>query len=117
MEITSSNDILQAGTGFMGGLSDALSQLIKEGYTANLTLKVDHFEYESGKYKIYTQEFNVDKMLRFENTSDPDDQSILYAISVPKHNIKGVYIEAYGIYQDEQSREMIEKFKHHDNKI
>lgn len=113
METERSNDILEAGTGFMVSLSDAIHNLVKQGYTENLTLKVDHFECGDGKYKIYTQEFEVDKVLRFENTSDPDDQSILYAISVPKHGIKGLYIEAYGIYQDEQSPDMIEKFKHH----
>lgn len=113
METERLDDIMQAGTGFMMGLAEAMHLLEKQGYTENLTLKVDHFECSSGKYKIYTQEFDVDKVIRFENTSDPDDQAILYAISAPKLGIKGLYIEAYGIYQDEQSHDMIEKFKHH----
>jgi hypothetical protein len=52
--------------------------------------------------------------VRFENTSDPNDQSILYAISSPKHGIKGLFLESYGIYTEEVSRSMIEKFKNHE---
>ncbi|WP_413288859.1 phosphoribosylpyrophosphate synthetase [Bdellovibrio sp. HCB337] len=113
METERLDDIMQAGTGFMADLSSAIRAFVKQGYTENLTLKIDHFECCSGKQKIYTQEFEVDNVVRFENTSDPDDQSILYAISAPKYGIKGLYVEAYGIYQDEQSHDMIEKFKHH----
>ena len=108
-----SEDILEAGTGFMLCLSEAIHDLEKKGYTENLSLKVDHFESDSGKHKFYPADFEVDQVMRFENTSDPDDQAILYAISDSKLGLKGLYIESYGIDQDEQSKEIIEKLKHH----
>jgi hypothetical protein len=108
-----SKDILEAGTGFMLCLSEAIHDLENQGYTENLTLKVDHFESNSGENKIYTQDFDVDKVIRFENTSDPDDQAILYAIRSDNKGLKGLYVEGYGINQDEQSKEIIEKFKQH----
>lgn len=106
-------DILEAGTGFMPNLQEALQQLVRDGYSENLSARMDHFECRSGRYKFFPHEVIIDQVMRFENTSDPDDQSILYAISIPAKKLKGIYIESYGIYQDELSREMIERLKNH----
>lgn len=108
-----SRDVLEAGTGFMPNLRDVLRQFMKAGYSENLGARLDHFECRSGQFKFYPHEIVIDSITRFENTSDPDDQSILYAISVPGKNLKGLYVEAYGIDQDELSREMIERLKNH----
>jgi hypothetical protein len=107
-------DIQKAGTGFMLQPIEAMRELESKGYDKNLVLKFDHFEIDSGHEKIYPDEFEIDEFVRFENTSDPNDQSILYAISSPKHGIKGLFLESYGIYTEEVSRSMIEKFKNHE---
>lgn len=96
-------DMLEAGTGFMLSLYEMVTQLEHLGYSENLGAKGDHFEARSGALKIYPDEIVVDKMLRFENTSDPDDQAIVYAISAPDKGVKGVYVDSYGINGDELS--------------
>jgi hypothetical protein len=106
-------DMLEAGTGFMVSLSDSIRQLAKVGYSENLSPKNDHFECRSGMHKLYPKEIVVDKIIRFENTSDPDDQSIVYAISAPAKNLKGIYVESYGLGQDGLSKEMLERLKNH----
>lgn len=111
--VARSQDVLKAGTGFMPSVSESIRRLVDLGYTENLSAHKDHFECCSGKYKIYPKDMVVEKMLRFENASDPDDQAILYAISSPKDGIKGIYVEAYGIYQDDVSTEMLELLKNH----
>lgn len=108
-----SKDIQKAGTGFMLQPIEAMQEWEAKGYDKNLVLKFDHFEIDSGHEKIYPEEFEIDEFIRFENTSDPSDQSILYAISSPKHNLKGLYLESYGLYTEEVSRSMIDKFRHH----
>lgn len=100
-------DILEAGTGFMMSLYQMVTQLEHNGYSENLGAKGDHFEARSGKIKLYPKDFVVDKMLRFENTSDPDDQAIIYAISAPQLGVKGVYVDSYGIYQESISPELL----------
>lgn len=104
-------DILEAGTGFMTSLSEMIRKLEGLGYIENLGQRGNHFECQTGKVKIFPEDFVVDKMYRFENTSDPDDTAIIYAISSAKMGIKGVYIESYGIYQDDLSPEMLERLK------
>lgn len=107
------NDTLRAGTGFMLQPIEAIEDLQKDGYDQNLVARFDHFELRSGADKAYPNEFEVDEVVRFENTSDPSDQSILYAISSPSHGWKGIYLESYGLYHDDLSTEMIEKLGRH----
>lgn len=113
MDHPNPKDIQKAGTGFMQMPAEVMRELEKKGYTKNLSLKFDHFEVDSGHEKIYPDEFEIDEFVRFENTSDPDDQSILYAISSARYGLKGLFLESYGIYTEETSRSMIEKFRHH----
>jgi hypothetical protein len=94
-------DILEAGTGFMVSLYEIVTQLEHKGYSENLAPKGDHFEARSGAIKIYPKDIVVDKVFRFENTSDPDDQAIAYAISAPNIGVKGTYVDSYGIYQED----------------
>ena len=103
----------QAGTGFMKDMSEILRILQGKGYTENIVPRYDHFEVKEGTFKLFPKDFEVDEIVRYENASDPDDQSILYAITSEKNHLKGVYIESYGIYQDELSQPMIERLKNH----
>lgn len=113
MDAQMSQDILEAGTGFMIGLAETLKKLEEKGYTENLSARYDHFEAQSGRVQLYPDDFVVDHLIRFENTSDPDDQSVLYAISAPAHGVKGVYVESYGTYHEELSPIMLEAIKDH----
>lgn len=109
--IVDAEDELKAGTGFMLQLHEGLSYVKNLGYTENLTPHYDHFECQSGKVKLMPSDFMVDGVMRFENTSDPDDQSILYAVSSTDGKTKGAYVESYGLYHEDLSSEMIERFK------
>ena len=102
----------QAGTGFMLCLSDAIRELEKRGYNKNLTAKTDHFCCDCGDVKLYPREIYIDDIIRFENSSDPDDQAILYAISCEEKKLKGLYVESYGIYNEELSAGLIERIKY-----
>ena len=57
--------------------------------------------------KLFLGEFIVDKHYRFEGSSDPGDEAIVYAISSEKHKLKGVLIDGYGISSEGMSKEMI----------
>ncbi len=102
---------LQAGTGFMMCLSDAIRHLNALGYTENLGAAFDHLCGQSGAIKLYPHEIVIDEIFRFENSSDPDDQAILYAISAPDRGIKGLYVDSYGVYHDELSNMLLARIK------
>lgn len=90
-------------------LVDAMNGLHKEGYVEDFNLKENCLECRAGQYRIFHNEFEIDKYYRFEGETDPGDESILYAISSDKYNLKGVLVNGYGIYSDPIADEMLKK--------
>ena len=92
-------------------LIEALADLKSQGYTEDFNLKQNCLECRNGEFKIFHTEFEVDKYFRFDNDTDPGDQSIVYAISSEDHKLKGVLINSYGIYSEPVTDEMLDKLK------
>src|SRR5688572_26580658 len=92
---------------------EAINGLRRQGYTEDFNLKENCIECREGKYRIFHNEFVIDKFFRFEGESDPSDGAILYAISSDKYKLKGVLVNAYGIYSDTIANEMLEKLNPH----
>lgn len=90
---------------------EAINALREQGYKEDFNLKENCLECISGKQELYPHEFEIDKYFRFEGESNPDDSSILYAISSDMHDMKGVLVNSYGIYSDDLTDEMLEKLK------
>jgi len=66
-----------------------------------------------GNAILSPDDFEIDKIYRFEGESNPDDQAILYAISSPKFGVKGLLVNVYGISTDEASAALVAKLKTH----
>jgi hypothetical protein len=94
-------------------LVDATNDLLKRGYTANLSLDGDTIGDKAQNIHMTADEFEIDEFYRFEGASNPDDTSIVYAVSSPKHNLKGVLVNAYGAYADDSSSAIAAKLHHH----
>ncbi len=92
-------------------VSEAISELRKQGYAEDFNLKEDCLECRNGRFRLFANEFQVDDFFRFEGASDPSDSSIVYAISSESKGLKGVLVNAYGIYSDSLTDEMMEKLK------
>jgi hypothetical protein len=90
-------------------LTEAMQGLRQQGYTEDFNLKQNCIESHSSNYQILHHEFEIDKFFRFEGDTDPADESILYAVSSEKYNLKGVLVTAYGIYSESIVDEMLKK--------
>jgi hypothetical protein len=88
-------------------LSETMDELRKEGYTEDFNLRQNCLECRNGQFTVFADEFKVDKFFRFEGASDPDDEAILYAISSDNKNLKGLLVNAYGIYSEPLTDEMM----------
>jgi len=91
----------------MTTLSEITNLLKEKGYTIDFNLKGNYLECGGNLLKIFPGEFIIDKHYRFEGPSDPGDEAIVYAISSPKYNLKGVLVNGYGISSDSITDEMI----------
>ncbi|WP_183561232.1 phosphoribosylpyrophosphate synthetase [Mucilaginibacter sp. SP1R1] len=94
-------------------LVDATNDLLKRGYTANLSLEGDTIDDKAQDIHMGADDFVIDEFYRFEGASNPDDTSIVYAVSSPKNNLKGVLVNAYGAYADNSSSAIGAKLHHH----
>jgi len=94
-------------------LSEAISDLIKKGYTFNFNIKYDCLECAEHNIQLSPDEFEIDEVHRFQEMSDVDNESILYAISSTKNNMKGLLVNAYSIYSDTTSAELVAKLSQH----
>ena len=94
-------------------LTEGINALRKQGYTEDFNLNHNSLEVLTRGHEVYHDEFKVDKFFRFEDNTDPDDQSILYAISSEKYSLKGILVNSYGIYSESFSNEMMNKLKAH----
>jgi hypothetical protein len=92
-------------------LSETMNELRKDGYVEDFNLQQNCLECRDGQFKIFVDEFKVDKFYRFEGESNPSDAAILYAISSDKHQLKGIIVNAYGIYSEPVTDELVRKLE------
>lgn len=91
-------------------LTEAINVKQSEGYTFDFNLTSSTLYCKKLSKTFESSEFNVDAFYRFEGDSNPDDSSILYAIST-EYGIKGLLVDAYGAYSDNLNAAMIQKLK------
>ena len=92
-------------------LVEAISDLQSLGYTKDFNLKESYPECAEPFYEILPKEFVVDEYYRFDGNTNPGDESVLYAISSKKYQLKGILIDAYGTYSEPRNPEMLQKLR------
>ncbi len=90
---------------------DALNDLKSKGYTKDFNLEEDGIGCKTEKLRIHPEDFQVDEFYRFEGMTNPSDSSVVYAISSTKHNVKGILVDAYGMYSTSVNRAMANKLR------
>lgn len=91
-------------------LSEAINGLKKEGYTEDFNISENCIECSALSLKLFPEDFVIDKFFRFEGQSNPDDSSIIYAISAA-NGVKGILVDAFGIYSEAMTPDLIAKLK------
>ena len=94
-----------------GTLSETINGLIAFGYTHDFNIQDECLVCHRTNEILSPKDFQIDKVYRFEGASDPEYQSILYAISSSKFNIKGTLVNGYGISSDEKISKLVESLQ------
>ena len=93
-------------------LIDALDDLRKRGYEADFATQTVCLYCGDLDIRLDPEDFHVDEVYRFEENSNPDDNSVLYAIS-SSTGVKGTLVDGYGAYNDNLNFEMAKKLQSH----
>lgn len=98
--------------------SQAINDLIKRGYTANLSLseEKDCLICHSPSLELSPDDFEIDEIYRFDGMTNPSDESIVYGISSSRYDVKGVVVNAYGVYADSDKSRIVKKLSAHISK-
>lgn len=93
-------------------LLDAINDLQRRGFTEDFNIHANciRCKNEQKEIELHPDDFVVEEFYRFEGESNPDDSSVIYAIS-SNDGHKGLVIDAYGVYADSLSEPMIEKLR------
>jgi hypothetical protein len=91
-------------------LTDALQDLQHRSYVYNFNLADDCLECTQVDVQLHPEKFAITEFYRFEGPSDPADNSVVYAIESDQ-GLKGVLVNAYGVYADSLSVDMINKLR------
>lgn len=101
--------------GNFGTLSETINGLANLGYTHDFNIKDECIACHRANITLSPDDFQIDQVYRFEGDSDPEYQSILYAISSTKFDVKGTLVNGYGISSDETTTKLIDRLNtHHD---
>lgn len=98
-------------------VTEAVNDLKKRGYTADLSIEADKdcLLCKSTATQLSPEDFTIDEVYRFEGMTDPGDEMIVYAISANDKDLKGVVVNAFGIYSSYRASKLVEHLvKHHD---
>lgn len=87
-------------------VSQAIDGLKERGYTLDFNLKTNSLECQGQKFN--PNDFEITEFHRFEGSSDPGDEAIVYAIE-SRNGLKGVLVNAFGVYSEPLSDEMMRK--------
>ena len=101
-----------------GTLSETINGLKADGYIHDFNVRKERIVSNHTNKALSPEDFMIDKVYRFEGESNPEDQSVLYAISSPRFNVKGLLVNGYGISADAATNAIIAKLKTHpDNSV
>jgi hypothetical protein len=92
-------------------VSEAINALTAKGYTRNFNLTNDCLLCGETQTQLKSSEFEIDAAYRFEGETDPGDEMIVYAISSFDGLVKGTLVNAYGMYSDGISADLVAKLK------
>jgi len=91
-------------------LVNAIQDLKFKGYNQDFNLHPEWIECPPLNLKFNHDEFHVDQIHRFEGMTNPDDSAVLYAISSTS-GVKGLLVDAYGVYAESISPAIIKKLR------
>ena len=94
-------------------VSTALNSLKARGYTKDFNIAFDKLICHETSESLDPHEFEITEVYRFEGESNPSDEAVVYAVESKDANMKGVIVNAYGLYADPISDEMIKKLSIH----
>lgn len=93
----------------METLRQALDRLVERGYRADFRATPEGFLPDGEGPALAPESLVVEETLRFEGESDPEDQSVLFALRSRDGRIRGTFLSNFGIDADPVAAELMRR--------
>lgn len=93
-------------------LSEAINDLKARGYTRDFNMRETCVECSQSGAQLSPEDFEITESYHFDGSTDVDDEVMLYAIE-SKDGLKGTLVNAYGVYADSVSSDLVAKLRFH----
>ena len=90
-------------------LTEVLEVLKGRGYTEDFNLLEVKDMHDKDGEKVKIEDLIIDRVYRFTSQNDVSDEAVLYAIRNQKDGSKGVFVNGYGIYTDEEATAILDQ--------
>ena len=91
---------------YLKSMVECHQKLTDDGYTENFKIEDNLLKCLDCSKAYEPKDVTIKNFFRFEGLSDPDDNSILYAIET-NDGKKGTVVDAYGAYSDPDTSQFI----------
>lgn len=92
-------------------LSEAIERLNAAGYTHDFRGEKEGIRDVVGDKLYRAESLRVDEVVRFEGTTDPDEEAILFALRSEEDGVQGTYVVAYGPSVDPLDAQIVQKLR------
>jgi hypothetical protein len=92
-------------------LAETIEALKAKGYVEDFNLTSGSLKIPGANFNRIVRDFKIDETYRFDEMTDPADQSVIYAISSEKYGLKGLIVNGFGLSGDPRINELIEKLR------
>ncbi len=94
-------------------VSTALNSLKERGFNKDFNIAFDKIICSDTDECLNPHEFEITEVYRFEGESNPSDEAVVYVFESLDGKMKGPILNAYGVYADAISDDMIKKLTMH----
>jgi hypothetical protein len=101
---------------YMKSLTTCLNRMVADGYTEDFKITDGGLEALNQQQVYQPENVQVVNFFRFEGMSDPDDNAVLYVIETTD-GVKGILIDAFGIYNDPRIARFMKEVEHIHKKV
>lgn len=113
MDITENKDASMHH--YLTPVTETTNKMLLEGFTCQFRMEDDLLKCMDDNKTYLPHQVKIIKHFRFEGSSDPGDMTILYALETEDGH-KGIVVDAFGTYSDDDLGEFIKKVEEFENK-
>lgn len=100
-----------SGGSEMETLTEAIARLERRGFDAELIARPGGLLERDREGAVAPETLVVEEIVRFEGTSDPQDEAVLFALRSEDDRLRGTFLSTYGPHTGPENAAVLERLR------